>query len=71
MRVDNLALLNALLYVLAHGCKWRGLPRHFGPWHTVYMRLNRWSKAGIVERVFTRLQEEQGLAIRIESRRSG
>ena len=31
VRVDNLALLNALLYVLEHGCKWRGLPRHFGP----------------------------------------
>ena len=67
VRVDNLALLNALLYVLEHGCKWRGLPRHFGPWHTVYMRLSRWSKAGVVERVFTRLQEEQILAVRIEA----
>ena len=67
VRVNNLALLNALLYVLENGCKWRGLPQHFGPWHTIYMRLNRWSKAGVIERVFTRLQEEQILAIKIEA----
>lgn len=26
VRVKNLTLLNALLYVLEQGCKWRGLP---------------------------------------------
>lgn len=26
---DNLVLLNAILYVAEHGCKWRGLPRRF------------------------------------------
>jgi len=62
----NLQLLNALLYVLEHGCKWRGLPKHFGNWHTIYTRMNRWSKAGVLDRVFARLQEEQILAIQIE-----
>lgn len=66
VRVDNFVLLNALLYVLEQGCKWRGLPRHFGPWHTIYTRLNRWSKKGVVERVFARLQQEQILSIKIE-----
>ena len=55
------------LYVLEHGCRWRGLPRHFGPWHTVYMRLSRWSKAGVIERVFAQLQNEQMLTVRIEA----
>ena len=59
-------LLNALLYVAEHGCKWRGLPEHLGNWHTVYTRMNRWSKAGVLDRVFARLQEEQILALRIE-----
>ena len=27
----------------SNGCKWRALPRRFGPWHTVYMRLYRWA----------------------------
>ena len=62
----NLQLLNALLYVVEHGCKWRGLPKHFGNWHTIYTRMNRWSKAGVLDRVFSRLQQEQILAIRIE-----
>ena len=59
-------MLNALLYVLEQGCKWRGLPGCFGPWHTIYTRLNRWSKKGVIERVFTRLQEQQILSIKIE-----
>ena len=64
--MTNLVLLNALLYVVEHGCKWRGLPKHFGNWHTIYTRMNRWSKAGVLDRVFARLQEEQILAIHIE-----
>ena len=64
--MTNLELLNALLYVVEHGCKWRGLPSHFGNWHTIYTRMNRWSKAGVLDRVFARLQQEQILAIRIE-----
>ena len=65
--MTNLRLLNALLYMVEHGCKWRGLPSHFGNWHTIYTRMNRWSKAGVLDRGFARLQQEQILAIRIES----
>jgi len=64
--LTNLQLINALLYVVEHGCKWRGLPKHFGSWHTIYTRMNRWSKAGVLDRVFARLQAEQILAVRIE-----
>jgi transposase len=64
--MTNLQLLNALLYVVEHGCKWRGLPKHFGNWHTIYTRMNRWSKAGVLDRVFARLQQEQILSLRLE-----
>jgi transposase len=64
--MTNLQLLNALLYVVEHGCKWRGLPGHFGNWHTIYTRMNRWSKAGVLDRVLARLQREQILALPIE-----
>ena len=64
--MTNLRLLNALLYVTEQGCKWRGLPKHFGNWHTIYTRMNRWSKSGVLERIFTRLQQEQILAVRLE-----
>jgi transposase len=65
--LSNLQLLNALLYVAEHGCKWRGLPKRFGNWHTIYTRMNRWSKSGVIDRVFEKLQLEQIVRIKIEA----
>ena len=67
VRVSNLQVLNAILYVAEHGCKWRGLPTRFGRWHTVYTRMNRWSKNGVLDRVFEQLQREQIVRIRVEA----
>ena len=39
--LTNLQVLNAILYVTEQDCKWRGLPKHFGRWHTVYARWSR------------------------------
>ena len=49
--LSNLQVLNAILYATEHGCKWRGLPAHLGNWHTIYTRMNRWSKSGVLDRV--------------------
>ncbi len=57
--IDNLTMLNAMLHVLEHGCKWRGLPSSFGNWHSIYTRMSRWSKNGVLDRIFARLQQEQ------------
>lgn len=65
--MNNLQVLNAILYVAEHGCKWRGLPKYLGNWHTIYTRMNRWSKAGVLDRVFARLQQEQIIAIKFEA----
>jgi len=65
--LSNLQVLNAILYVAEQGCKWRGLPKRFGRWHTVYMRMNRWAKNGVLDRVFEQLQREQIVRIRIEA----
>ena len=54
--VDVLSFLKAVLYVTENGCKWRRLPARFGNWHTIYTRMNRWSKSGVWDRVFTHLQ---------------
>ncbi|WP_282760576.1 transposase [Komagataeibacter saccharivorans] len=29
-------VVDAIMYVVTHGCKWRGLPTDFPPWRTVY-----------------------------------
>ena len=67
VKLPNLQALNAILFVAEQGCKWRALPKSFGKWHTVYTRMSRWSKDGVLERVFERLQVEQIIQIKIEA----
>jgi transposase len=67
VRLTNLQVLNAFLYVAEQGCKWRGLPKQFGNWHTIYMRMNRWAKNGVLDRVFEKLQWEQIVRLKIEA----
>ena len=123
VKLSNLPVLNAVLYLAEQGCKWRGLPERFcgillgerrvrrrrtrprkfdemeskvssaapavlehfengihpgipritdstfpqqnatepperyGPWHTIYMRWQRWNQQGALARVFAGLQE--------------
>lgn len=66
VRLTNLQVLNAILYVAEQGCKWRGLPARFGRWHTIYTRMSRWAKAGVLDRVFARLQHAQIIRITLE-----
>jgi len=60
-------VINAVLYVLENGCKWRRLPKEFGNWHSVYTRMNRWSKNGTLNRIFEHLQREQLISVKIEA----
>ena len=60
-------MLNAILFVAEQGCKWRGLPKRFGNWHTIYTRMNRWAKSGVLDAVFEKLQREQLIRIKIEA----
>lgn len=64
---DNLKVVNGILYIAEHGCKWRGLPPRFGNWHTIYTRMNRWAKLGVLDRVFEELQRNKLITIRIEA----
>jgi transposase len=65
--LSNLQVVNAILFVAENGCKWRALPKRFGNWHTIYTRMNRWAKAGVLERLFEELQHQQLVRIRIEA----
>ena len=65
--LSNLQVVNAILFVAENGCKWRSLPKRFGNWHTIYTRMNRWAKAGVLDRLFEVLQHQQLVRIRIEA----
>ena len=65
--LSNLTVLNAILFVAEQGCKWRGLRKRFGNWHTIYTRMNRWAKSGVLDAVFEKLQREELIRIKIEA----
>ncbi|MDO4583303.1 MAG: transposase [Planctomycetia bacterium] len=58
VRISHIQFLNTLLYLAESGCKWRRLPKNFGPWHTVYMRTRRWSKNGSLQKIIEVIQKE-------------
>ena len=53
VRISNITFINATLYVMENGCKWRALPERFGKWYTVYARF----RSGALERLFAALRE--------------
>ncbi|MCY3786537.1 MAG: transposase [bacterium] len=60
-------VMDALWHIAKEGCSWPGLPPEFGPWHTMYFRLNRWAKAGVQERVVAELQRDQLAGLELEA----
>jgi hypothetical protein len=32
--------------------KWWALPSHYGSWHSIYTRMSRWAKSGVLNAVF-------------------
>ena len=67
VKIDNMQVINAILYVAENGCKWRRLPAHFGSWHSIYTRMSRWSKGGVMDRIFARLQKERFMEVKIQA----
>ena len=37
-------IVDAVLYLVDNGTKWRNLPKDFPPWKTVYYHFSKWSK---------------------------
>ena len=67
MTLDNRHVRHALLSVAEQGCTWRGLPKRFGHWPTLYTRMNRWAKRGVRDRVFAPLHHTQILRVTLEA----
>jgi transposase len=51
-RADDRRTLEAILYVLKTGCRWRDLPREYGAPVTAWRRLRRWEEEGVWERIW-------------------
>ena len=46
-----------MLYIVENGCKWRSLPKEYRDWHVIYVRVNCWTKRGMLQSAFLRLQQ--------------
>jgi len=44
-------LLCRFFHALDNGSQWRKLPTHFGNWHTIYVRFQRWTGKGIWQKI--------------------
>ena len=66
VKLSNRKVLNGILYVAEQGCKWRGLACRFGNWHTIYRRMNRWAKTGVLNRIFEAWPAKKIIPVRIE-----
>jgi transposase len=47
----NRQVISGIIHVLKAGCRWTDCPLAYGPSTTVYNRFNRWSKAGIWQKM--------------------
>ena len=43
-KFSNLNMLNAVLYIMENGCKWRSLPEEYGDWHVIYVQPKKIAK---------------------------
>ena len=50
-------LLNAVLYLIDNGCKWRNLPHDFPAWQTVYSFFRRATENGLWDKILEHLVE--------------
>jgi transposase len=58
IKADNRLFVDAVLFVGKTGIQWRDLPARYGKWNSVYVRFNRWSKAGVWEKIFKSLRDK-------------
>src|SRR4051794_6189864 len=60
--VDHRRIINGIVWRERTGAPWRDLPERYGPWSTVYSRFWRWREAGIWDRLFAAIQQEEDAA---------
>ena len=53
---DHRMMIDAILWALSDGGRWRNIPKEFGPWQSVYDRFRSWTRRGLWERILRYLQ---------------
>jgi transposase len=53
---DHRLMIDAILWALSDGGRWRNVPSEFGPWQSVYDRFRSWTRRGLWDRILRHLQ---------------
>jgi transposase len=59
-------IVNGILWKLRTGAPWRDLPPEYGPWSTVACRFRRWRLAGVWDRVFAAVLQQEDAAGQVD-----
>jgi putative transposase len=54
--VDFRRVLNGVFYLNKEGCRWRALPKEYGPWQTVYHYFRLWRISGLWQQLNDKLR---------------
>ena len=57
--VDFRMVLNGVFYLNKEGCRWRALPKEYGPWQTVYHYLRLWRISGLWQQLNDKLRARE------------
>ena len=50
-RKEDRRTIEAIIWRLDNGAKWRSIPAEFGNWHHAYLRFRRWTLAGVWDKI--------------------
>ena len=65
---DHRQMIDAILWALSDGGRWRNLPAEFGPWQSAYDRFRRWTRSGLWDDVLAALRDRKAEAGQIDGR---
>ncbi len=57
-RKDERRTIEAIVWRLDNGAKWRSIPAELGPWHHAYLRFRRWTLSGVWDRIMAHLSAQ-------------
>jgi transposase len=57
-RKEDRRTIEAIVWRLANGAKWRSIPSELGDWHHAYLRFRRWTLRGVWDKIMTHVVAE-------------
>ena len=54
-RVEDRRTIEAIIWRIDNGAKWRAIPAEFGDWHHAYLRFRRWAVRGVWDQIMAYL----------------